>query len=356
MRRPIQSSDFFEGLARNQTHRAWDVANIATRAGAQAGECSPQLNVDRRTAVGGMALAFVASLFPVGRLYAKPSPKLHEVADGVFVFVGEHALQSAENLGHICNCAVVVGGTSVAVIDTGGSAQVGTILLEAIRGVTDKPIRYVINTHMHPDHVFGNAAFQSENVTFVGHYKLPRALLSRGEHYLASNAEMMGKEALAGTEIIPPSLLVKTELTLDLGGRELICTSLPTAHTDNDLHVLDRKTGALMTGDIVFNEHIPTLDGSILGWLKVLEQLERDPPKLIVPGHGPASVSPGNSLPPIRRYLGAVAQDCRDAIAQGATMTDAIKSAGQSEKGRWQMFDQYHARNVSAAFAELEWE
>ena len=110
----------------------------------------------------------------------------------------------------------------MAVIDTGGSARVGQRLHEAIRAVTQLPIRYVINTHMHPDHVFGNAAFATEHPTYVGHAKLPRALAARADRYLAINEELLGKEAFAGTRIIPPTLLVKDRVELDLGGRKLV--------------------------------------------------------------------------------------------------------------------------------------
>ncbi|HME26969.1 MAG TPA: quinoprotein relay system zinc metallohydrolase 2 [Acetobacteraceae bacterium] len=281
---------------------------------------------------------------------------VQKVADGDYAHFGQVALTTPENAGDIANLGIIVGQDAVALVDTGGSVAVGQRLLLAVRGITDKPIHYIINTHDHPDHVFGNAAFLSGG-TFVGHHNLPTELAKRGAYYLRSFRDQLGEQAIAAVKIIPPTLLVDTEATLDLGGRRLRLTAWsPAAHTDCDLTVLDETTGVLFAGDLVFLEHVPVVDGSVTGWLSVIPRLAQVPARIVVPGHGRLVAPWPQALEDETRYLTVLARDTRQQIAAGTPLARAVADIGSSERNRWQLFDDYNARNATAAFSELEWQ
>ena len=281
---------------------------------------------------------------------------IETVSEGDYAHFGQIAMTTPENMGDIANIGIIVGDDAVAIVDTGGSVAIGQQLVAAVRRITDKPIRYVINTHDHPDHIFGNAAMPPD-ATFVGHQNLPTELAKRGDYYLRSYREQLGEATIAAVRIIPPTLLVDNETTLDVGNRQLrLVAWSPAAHTDCDLTVLDEKTGVLFSGDLVFLEHIPVIDGSIKGWLSIIPRLALVPAKVVVPGHGRLFAPWPQALEDERRYLSVVAQDVRRVIGAGTPLSRAAQEIGQSERSRWQLFDDYNSRNATTAFSELEWE
>jgi quinoprotein relay system zinc metallohydrolase 2 len=281
---------------------------------------------------------------------------MRQLAPGMFVHVGVHEETTAANQGAIANTGFIVGERCVAVIDTGGSLENGRRLRLAIRQQTALPVCYVINTHVHPDHVFGNAAFVADRPVFVGHQHLAASMLARGEYYRKALARQLGEPAASASTMIAPTRSLASTLTLDLGGRLLQLRAWPTAHTDADLTVLDEKTGTLWLGDLLFERRVPSVDGSLKGWLAAMETLRGLPARQVIPGHGAPSSDWPAALDRQEHYLQALLNDVRQALRDRKTLAETVPLAAREERTSWLLFDDYHARNVTAAYTELEWE
>ncbi len=286
---------------------------------------------------------------------AAPAPMV-EVAPGLHVRRGVTEDASAGNFDAIANLAFVIGRDAVAVIDPGGSLHDGRSLRLAIRARTQLPIRYVVLSHVHPDHVFGAAAFRQDGTLFVGHSERPQQLAARGAFYRSGLERLLGATE-AGDVVVPTMLVRRSEpVELDLGGRILLLTAHPPAHTVSDLSVLDRQSGILLASDLLFVDRVPALDGDLNGWLTELAAMHTSGTRHAVPGHGPPLVELQEAVTPLQRYLALLRDETRAAIGRGLSIEDAASSVAQSERARWPMFDTYNGRNVIEAYRRLEWE
>jgi quinoprotein relay system zinc metallohydrolase 2 len=319
---------------------------------------SAKLRLTRRHVCGGIAALCCCNL-DVVRAHAqalRDRPlQLTQVAPGIFVSQGVYELTLRSNAGAIANIGVIVGTRGVCVVDTGGCFLWGQRLREAIHRLTRLPITYVVQTHMHPDHIFGAAAFLPDQPVVLGHRNLPAALSVRQEYYRRRLTEELGDLAQRSVAV-QPTQLVSTETEIDLGQRIVRITAHPAAHTDNDLSLLDLQTSTLWAGDLVFMERVPALDGSLLGWLTVMGDLRRVHAARVVPGHGPHVAEWPSALNAQEQYLTLLRDQIRRLQRQGSTMEQAIATVGQDARPRWKLFDDYNARNVTTAFHELEWE
>ena len=286
-----------------------------------------------------------------------PAPlATQEVASGIHVRRGVDEDATALNADAIANIGFVVGRNAVAVFDPGGSLADGRRLRARIRQVTALPVRYVVMSHDHPDHVFGAGAFIADNPQFIGHAMLPSALAQRGEYYQQRLEVVLGK-GNAGPIVAPTRLVqVQVQDQIDLGGRTLLLTAHGIAHSDCDVSAVDVSTGTLWTGDLLFVERIPALEGRLKGWQAQLTALKTLPARVAVPGHGPASVKWPGAAADLERYLEVLLRETRRAVEQHIDIETAVMTVGQSERGRWKLFDDYHGHNVTQAFKELEWE
>jgi quinoprotein relay system zinc metallohydrolase 2 len=277
--------------------------------------------------------------------------EVREIAKGVFVHEGQTVALDAPGHDDIANLGFVVGARCVAVIDTGGSMKTGRALRDAISARTKLPICYVINTHVHVDHVLGNAAFRDAKPKFVGAATLSAAIDGSRAYF----REHFGAD-LDGSDVIGSDMTVETTRSLDLGGRTLTLRAWPKAHTDSDLTVTVDDAHVLFAGDLLFVGRVPALDGSVIGWREAIDALSKSNATLVVPGHGPVSNDIAAAFAPERRYLTTLIDGVREEIAQGKPIDDATAHVGQGEKANWPLFDTANAHNVSVAYRELEWE
>ena len=276
-----------------------------------------------------------------------------EVAPGIFLHQGEHAGLDDPARGDSANIGFVCGKKCIAVIDTGGSLSTGRNLLAAIRARSALPICYVINTHVHFDHVLGNAAFTGLGAKFIGHENLAAAIEANRTFF----SEQFARELEGGgvDKIIASEIAIVGEREIDLGDRKLLLRAHPLAHSNTDLSVVDLATKTLWTGDLVFVERLPILDGKLKGWLAWHDAFAAQTFALVIPGHGSPSADWPGIAEPQRAYLDALLHGARKAIADGVFLEDAIETMGRDSAAPWLMNDR-HPGNVSKAYRELEWE
>ena len=309
-------------------------------------------------------LFFLFSSLIIAENKIKPL-NVKKIADGVYVHYGKHEnIYEGSNIGDIANLGFIIGDESIAVIDTGGSHQVGEALKLAIKKISKKPIKYVINTHVHQDHIFGNTAFISDETIIYGHFNLKKALQERGSQYIRQVSEAGDK--VKGTRIIFPHIIIaetspdqvkklSNEITIDLGNRKLLLTSHSTAHTYSDASVFDLKTKTFFVGDLVSDERAPTMDGLVKNWIKVLNEIEKIDFKIMVPGHGKIQKD-NTALKKTRTYLQVLYDDVIDALKKDMPAEKVIKIAAQTEKDKWILFDRVNPGNVVRTFMRYEWE
>ena len=280
---------------------------------------------------------------------------LTEVSEGIYVHQGKHVDLDHADHDDIANIGFIIGDKCIAVIDTGGSLAVGLALKNAIKGKSPLPVCYVINTHIHFDHVLGNLAFTEYGAEFVGHENLALEMEQNRSFFLSEFAGNLGENP-SESSIIGPDITVSDKLHLDLGNRVLTLVAHPPSHTYTDLSVFDNETGTLWLSDLLFIDRIPVFDASLRGWLKTMDTLKSQQANHVIPGHGRINLPWPDAANAQDSYLNMLLSETRKEIDKGTFMEEVLEIVGNTEKTGWLLHEQNHGRNVSRAFLELEWE
>lgn len=269
----------------------------------------------RRLTAPAKIMLFCALCTVFGRP-ALAADKLTKVTDNVYAYVDTK--QSSKDNSFGANAGIIIGRDGIAVVDTLISAKEAKRFIKAIKAVSKKPIKYVINTHYHLDHVFGNAEFVKLGAVVVAQENDKQAMAERAEATLKNSAQYgLTPEDIKGTTIAYPVLSYGDRMSIDLGGQLIELRHARPSHTDGDTLVYLADQKLLFAGDILFTDYHPYLaEGNIEEWCGELDDLQAMEVEQIVPGHGPLSTK--KDLAAMKQYLQQFDQQATALAAQGS--------------------------------------
>lgn len=262
---------------------------------------------------------------------ARPTPvapfklTLLPVAANAWFVQGEAALGSPENRNFISNAGVIVTPAGVVVVDALGSPALAQALIDAIRAITSQPVRYVILTHYHADHIYGLQVFKEQGAIILAHEAGHEYLQSdTAQQRLQASRETLAPWIDASTRLVPADRWLREDTTLELGGERLQLRHVGPAHTPEDLTVFMESTRVLFAGDLAFRGRVPYVgQADSRGWIAALNRLLGAAPAIIVPGHGPLSTQAVSDLRLTRDYL----QYLRDTMGRAAAAMQPFDEA-----------------------------
>jgi len=229
-----------------------------------------------------------------------------QLAQGVWFVQGNSALGSTGNRNFISNAGFFVTDEGVVVVDALGSPALAQELLREIHRVTPQALRYVVVTHYHADHIYGLQTLAQAGAKVIGH--------ASAREYLNSDTAQRRLEASridlapwidANTRLVPADQWLDTQETrFRLGSMDFVVDHVGPAHTPEDVVVFVPQLGVLFAGDLFFQGRIPFVgqaDSRL--WIQALNRLMKYQPKIVIPGHGPASINPMVDMTMTRDYL-----------------------------------------------------
>jgi cyclase len=272
---------------------------------------------------------------------------LTRIADGVYSYVDAKNPSPATSFG--ANAGIIIGKDKVVVVDSLTSAKEAQRFIKDIRSITDKPIKYVINTHHHLDHSLGNSEFVKLGAAVIAQENCRREA-QKDADTIIKRALNYGftAEALEGTTVVLPTLMFTDRMTIDLGDRTVELIYPGPSHTDGSALVLVPEAKILFAGDALFTNFHPNMrDADVEGWIKSLDKIAALDVQKIIPGHGP--VSSKQDIADMKKYL--LIFDAK-AGELSAKSHDPEYIAAELKKAlpRREYFDLFIAGNVKAKY------
>ncbi len=281
------------------------------------------------------------------------SPRVVEVARGVYVVQGAPGEVDTDTLGRIGNAGFIVGDSGVVAIDTGTSYRHGVALLAALRRVTDKPVRLALITHTRQEFLFGANAYREQGIPIHMHAKAAGLMRSRCDRCLKTLNQVLGAAEMQGTAMFKPDQEYEASHEIDNIGRRVQVLYHGHSSGPGDVAVFDVQSGVLFAGGLLDQSRIPDVQDSDLdGWTHALQSLRQLPIKGVVPGHGPAASR--QLIDSVDRYLAQLQGRLLELLQSGAALSEVPDAASLPEFARWDQYETIHRRNASVLFVRFE--
>ena len=276
--------------------------------------------------------------------------QVSEVAKNTWVAQGAAALGTTANRNFISNAGFIVTDAGVVVIDALGSPAMASELLAEFRRVTQQPLRYLIVTHYHADHIYGLQVFKAAGATILAHGAARNYLNSEtAQQRLQASRKELAPWIDEKTQLMPADRWLDADETrLQLGSVEIVIRHVGPAHTAEDLVVFVPQTGVLFAGDLFFRGRVPFVgqaDSRL--WIKSLDRMIEFKPGLVIPGHGPVSTDPMADLQLTRDYLLYLRRKMGEAARNMEPFEDAYASTDWS---RFEALPLFRAANRMNAY------
>ena len=271
------------------------------------------------------------------------------LAPGVWVVEGANADFSPANGCNIINTGFIATGSGVLVINTGPSKRYGEQLRALIAKTTNEPVVQVIHLNLHPDYFLGNQAFADVPRLATD---ATRAGMAREAKAYEDNLYRLCGDWMRGTEAMLPTGTVALG-PLHIGTRDMELREYR-GHTDSDLVLVDKSSGVVFAGGLVFAQRIPTTPHAQVGpWLQSLRAFAALPVKTLVPSHGPVRAD-ASAVGQTQRYLQWIDGRFRQLAEQGAEMNEVLRSEVPAEFRAWAAFGTEYTRNVAHLYPRYE--
>jgi glyoxylase-like metal-dependent hydrolase (beta-lactamase superfamily II) len=277
------------------------------------------------------------------------------VADGIFAIVGEKEQRSPANLANNATFGLVVTDAGAVLMDPGGSWKGAEALHAAVRKVTDKPVKFVIDTGGQDHRWLGNGYWKAQGATIIASKAAVADHKARGSMQLTALSTLLGDQ-LAGTEPVYADVEFDAASKLELDGLSLEIRHTAHAHTPGDSFVWVPARKTVFTGDIVYVDRILGVgqQSKSKDWIEAFKAIEALTPDHLVPGHGaPATLARAKA--DTGDYLVNLRARIKAHMEGGGDLNGAAK-VDQSAFKHLEQFDALAGRNAQQVFAEMEFE